>query len=90
MGPVISPASKERIERSIAAGVEGGGRTLLDGRGENGQEGKRGNFLRPTVLAGIGPHHALATTEIFGPVLTLEPATHLDEAIALISQKPVW
>jgi malonate-semialdehyde dehydrogenase (acetylating) / methylmalonate-semialdehyde dehydrogenase len=88
MGPVITPASKDRIERSIAAGIEGGGRALLDGRGTDGQERGNGNFLRPTVLTGIGPHHALASTEIFGPVLTLEPAKDLDEAIALISQNP--
>ncbi len=33
MGPVISPASKTRIERSIATGIESGGQALLDGRG---------------------------------------------------------
>lgn len=85
MGPVISPASKTRIERAIATGVESGGRLLLDGRGTNGN---RGNFLRPTVLTGIGPDHALATTEIFGPVLTLEPAADLDVAIAAIARNP--
>jgi malonate-semialdehyde dehydrogenase (acetylating) / methylmalonate-semialdehyde dehydrogenase len=87
MGPVISATSKARIEQSIAEGLESAGRVLLDGRNAE-HDGKRGNFLRPTVLTGIGPHHALATTEIFGPVLTLEPASDLDEAIALISQNP--
>ena len=88
MGPVISPASKTRIERAIATGVEGGGRTLLDGRGDQVANGERGNFLRPTVLTGIGPDHVLATTEIFGPVLALETATDLDEAIRVISANP--
>jgi malonate-semialdehyde dehydrogenase (acetylating)/methylmalonate-semialdehyde dehydrogenase len=87
MGPVISPASKTRIERSIATGIESGGQALLDGRGARAQTGS-GNFLRPTVLTGLGPNHALATTEIFGPVLTLEPAHDLDDAIATISKNP--
>ncbi len=85
MGPVISAESKRRIEGAIASGVEGGGRLLVDGRGGNGN---RGNFLRPTVLTGVGFEHALATTEIFGPVLTLEPVDGLDEAIASIARNP--
>jgi len=86
MGPVISPASKTRIERSIATGLETGGKALLDGRG--GQSGNGGSFLKPTVLTGLGVDHALATTEIFGPVLTLEPAKDLDDAIAMIAKNP--
>lgn len=85
MGPVISAESKRRIEGAIASGVDGGGRLLVDGRGANGN---RGNFVRPTVLTGMGEEHALATTEIFGPVLTLEPAAGLDEAIESIARNP--
>jgi malonate-semialdehyde dehydrogenase (acetylating)/methylmalonate-semialdehyde dehydrogenase len=40
------------------------------------------------VLTGLGLNHALATTEIFGPVLTLEPAKDLDDAIAMIAKNP--
>jgi malonate-semialdehyde dehydrogenase (acetylating) / methylmalonate-semialdehyde dehydrogenase len=85
MGPVISAASKTRIEHAIATGVEGGGKLLVDGRGGNGNGG---NFLRPTVLTGVGSDHALASTEIFGPVLAIEPAADLDEAIAMIARNP--
>jgi malonate-semialdehyde dehydrogenase (acetylating) / methylmalonate-semialdehyde dehydrogenase len=88
MGPVITSASKQRIERSIAAGLEGGGKVLLDGRGAKVPNGENGNFLKPTVLTGIGSEHPLATTEIFGPVLTLEPVVDLDQAIAMISRNP--
>jgi malonate-semialdehyde dehydrogenase (acetylating)/methylmalonate-semialdehyde dehydrogenase len=86
MGPVISSASKTRIERSIATGLETGGKALLDGRGAH--SGNGGSFLKPTVLTGLGADHALATTEIFGPVLTLEPAKDLDDAIAMIAKNP--
>jgi malonate-semialdehyde dehydrogenase (acetylating)/methylmalonate-semialdehyde dehydrogenase len=88
MGPVITAASKQRIEKSIAAGLEGGGKVLLDGRGVKVANGDQGNFLKPTILTGIGSNHPLATTEIFGPVLALEPVKDLDEAIEMIARNP--
>ena len=60
----------------------------MDGRGAAVSSASGGNFLGPTVLTGIGPHSPLANTEIFGPVLAVEPAADLEEAIALISQNP--
>ena len=79
MGPVISEASKARIERLIGAGLESGGKALLDGR--NPQPRDHGYFLNPTVLAQIAADDDLTTTEIFGPVLTLQEARELDDAI---------
>jgi malonate-semialdehyde dehydrogenase (acetylating)/methylmalonate-semialdehyde dehydrogenase len=88
MGPVISQASKTRIEQLIAQGLESGGRIVLDGRNAriSGYEG--GSFIKPTVLTGIGPDHELSSTEIFGPVLTLQPAQTLDQAIEILSRSP--
>jgi malonate-semialdehyde dehydrogenase (acetylating)/methylmalonate-semialdehyde dehydrogenase len=84
MGPVISEASKARIERLIGAGLESGGKALLDGR--NPQPGDQGYFVKPTVLAGITPDHDLNHTEIFGPVLTLQEARDLDDALAILAR----
>jgi malonate-semialdehyde dehydrogenase (acetylating) / methylmalonate-semialdehyde dehydrogenase len=86
MGPVISEASKARIERLIGVGIESGGKALLDGR--NPQSRDHGYFLKPTLLAGIAPDHELTTTEIFGPVLTLHEARDLDEALAILARSP--
>jgi malonate-semialdehyde dehydrogenase (acetylating)/methylmalonate-semialdehyde dehydrogenase len=86
MGPVISPASKARIERSIEKGVHDGGTLLLDGRDANGLE--RGNFLKPTVVSGIAAESELNTTEIFGPVLALNDARDLDDAIEILARNP--
>jgi len=90
MGPVISAASKARIERLIGAELESGGKALLDGRnaGRNPQPGDHGYFLKPTVLAGIAPDHDLTTTEIFGPVLTLQEARDLDDALTILARSP--
>lgn len=84
MGPVITASSKSRILGAIEKGVKDGAKVLLDGRDAQGS----GNFLKPTVLAGIDEQSELTNTEIFGPVLSLREATDLDHAIDLLSRSP--
>ena len=88
MGPVITAESKSRIETLIAKGIKDGGKVLLDGRNADIQNGKQGNFLKPTVIKDIAGSSDLTTTEIFGPVLSLRHAADLEEAIEVISQNP--
>lgn len=85
MGPVISTASKERIEHLIESGLREGAELLVDGRGATIAGYERGNFLRPTILSGVDPRGELARTEIFGPVLSLFHAATIDEAIDLVN-----
>ncbi|MBT9332379.1 CoA-acylating methylmalonate-semialdehyde dehydrogenase [Acidipila sp. 4G-K13] len=84
MGPVISPASKSRIEKLIDGGLHHGAKAILDGR--NGVADHAGAFLRPTVLTDIGSDDELRDTEIFGPVLSIQQASNFDEALAILSQ----
>ena len=84
MGPVISPASRQRIEGLIDKGVKGGGKALLDGRIANAKA--ESSFVNPTILTDIGPDNELTTTEIFGPVLTVGSANDLDHAIEILSR----
>ena len=42
-----------------------------------------GNFVAPTILDGVAPDSALATEEIFGPVLSVITVKTIDEAIAI-------
>lgn len=84
MGPVISSASKQRIEGLIAKGLQAGGSAVLDGR----SNGETGYFVKPTVLAGVDPQSELNSTEIFGPVLMLNKATDLDSAIDMLARSP--
>jgi malonate-semialdehyde dehydrogenase (acetylating)/methylmalonate-semialdehyde dehydrogenase len=86
MGPVISPQSKSRIEKLIDKGLAQGGTAILDGRNPRIERGERGSFLKPTILTGVGGQNELASTEIFGPVLAVEQADSLDEAIQILSQ----
>ncbi|HWB85788.1 MAG TPA: CoA-acylating methylmalonate-semialdehyde dehydrogenase [Bryobacteraceae bacterium] len=86
MGPVISPESKTRILNMIDRGIRDGATPLLDGRNAKVKKGDHGNFLNPTVLAGIPGNSDLTDAEIFGPVLSLRHADDLDAALKLLAQ----
>ena len=84
MGPVISDASRDRIENLIEAGVGHGGRAVLDGRLRRDE--LPGSFVKPTVLTDVDEGSPLTDTEIFGPVLSLQTADDLDHAIAILTR----
>ncbi len=84
MGPVISAASKERIESLLTRGEKAGAEILVDGRDNPVNNG--GFFLRPTIIQNVQPDSELATTEIFGPVLNLVAVETVDEAIAFVNR----
>jgi malonate-semialdehyde dehydrogenase (acetylating)/methylmalonate-semialdehyde dehydrogenase len=86
MGPVITPASRERIENLIAQGASEGARATIDGRRKTVGDYPHGNFVGPTVLDGVPPTSNLAETEIFGPVLSLIHASDVDEAMQIITR----
>jgi malonate-semialdehyde dehydrogenase (acetylating) / methylmalonate-semialdehyde dehydrogenase len=86
MGPVISPASKSRIEGLINQGLTSGGKAILDGRNPQVPNGEKGAFLKPTILTDIDQGNALTGTEVFGPVLALQSAKDLDTAIEILSR----
>lgn len=85
MGPVITPQSKSRIEGLIQTGVDEGARVLVEGRDAVIAGYENGNFLRPTILDNVQPGTTVATTEIFGPVMTLMHVETVDEAIRLVN-----
>jgi malonate-semialdehyde dehydrogenase (acetylating) / methylmalonate-semialdehyde dehydrogenase len=88
MGPVITATSKSRILLAVEKGLKKGGSVLLDGRDVVNSADKRGNFIAPTILTNIEAENELSTTEIFGPVLTLNETPNLDDAIAAIARNP--
>lgn len=86
MGPVITAASKTRIQDLIQTGVDEGASALVDGRNPKIPDYEAGYFIRPTILQNVAPTGELAKTEIFGPVLSLIHLETIEEAIALINQ----
>ena len=87
MGPVISAASKSRIEALIAKGAQEGASVLVDGRGQSVAGYPEGYFVFPTILDAVPPQGEVARTEIFGPVLSLMHVATMDEAIALVNER---
>lgn len=85
MGPVITQQSRNRIESLIEEGTSKGAKLLVDGRNPSGDGYKNGNFVRPTIIDDLQPDNPLASTEIFGPVLSLMHAETVDDAIQLIN-----
>ena len=88
VGPVISTAALERINGLIQKGVDQGAELVLDGRHPTIQGYEDGNFVGPTILAGVKPGMAVYDEEIFGPVLNVMQADSLNEAIEIINANP--
>jgi malonate-semialdehyde dehydrogenase (acetylating)/methylmalonate-semialdehyde dehydrogenase len=88
LGPVISKQAKERIHKLVQSGVSQGAKLLLDGRDIKVAGYEKGNFVGPTILAGVRPDMECYKEEIFGPVLVCLEAETLDDAIKLINSNP--
>ena len=88
LGPVISRAAKERIERYIDEAEAEGARVLLDGRGLIVPGRENGFWVGPTILDGVRPDSRIAQEEVFGPVLAIVRASDLDEALAIENDSP--
>jgi len=76
-GPLNNPDQLARVggmvdRRAARAEVVTGGSRLY----------RLGLFYPPTVVAGVGPDDELASTEIFGPVVTVSRFSDEDEAVA--------
>jgi malonate-semialdehyde dehydrogenase (acetylating) / methylmalonate-semialdehyde dehydrogenase len=84
MGPVISAAHRDRVVSFIDRGVADGAKLGLDGRGAtvDGLEG--GYWVGPTVFEDVAPDMSIGTEEIFGPVVSINRANDVDEAIAMM------
>ncbi len=88
MGPVITKASKKRIEELIQKGVDDGAILLLDGRNISIPGYEDGNFIGPTIIGNVKSDSEIFKTEIFGPVLSIISVDSLEDAIELINQSP--
>ncbi|CCM05185.1 uncharacterized protein FIBRA_07394 [Fibroporia radiculosa] len=87
LGPVISPAAKQRITSLIASAEEQGGKVVLDGRGKQVPGYPDGNWIGPTVVEATVDMRCYRE-EIFGPVLVVLKADTLDDALAIINSNP--
>ncbi|GAA5861286.1 hypothetical protein JCM8547_008547 [Rhodosporidiobolus lusitaniae] len=87
VGPLITPAARQRVEALIQSCKDEGGKILLDGRGVKIEGFPDGNWVGPTVLEATTGMECYKQ-EIFGPVLVVVKADSLDDAIKLINRNP--
>jgi acyl-CoA reductase-like NAD-dependent aldehyde dehydrogenase len=80
VGPLISGAQRDRVEKHIATAVEEGARLVVGG-GRPAHLG-RGFYVEPTLFVADNDM-AVARQEIFGPVLVVIPFDGEAEAIAI-------
>jgi len=88
MGPVVTPAARDRILQYIEEGERSGGRLLADGRNLRVPGYEHGFFIGPTLLDNVNPSMSIYREEIFGPVLVNLRAGSLDEALAILRANP--
>src|SRR6185503_3416638 len=79
VGPLIDPAAAHRVETWIGEAVSQGARVLLGGK-------RMGSVMEATVLSHVTPTMKVFCQEVFGPVVTVTPYRHFDEAITVLNQ----
>lgn len=83
MGPVNSPAQLERISGFVERARARGAEVLCGGKRTVDPETGLGWFFQPTILDGLAPDDEAVQNEIFGPVLCVQTADTVEQAIAL-------
>lgn len=83
MGPQISRAQLEKIDRYVEIGREEGARVVLGGTYPEDQALRQGFFYTPTVLGGVRNGMRIAQEEIFGPVVA---AIRFDDEVEAVRE----
>jgi malonate-semialdehyde dehydrogenase (acetylating) / methylmalonate-semialdehyde dehydrogenase len=86
IGPVVSAAAQERIERYIEQGEKEGARLVADGRKARSHDGTQGFYVGATIFDQVRPEMRIAREEIFGPVLSVIRAKDLEEAVGVVNR----
>lgn len=81
VGPLISSADATRVKSWVDDAVAGGADLIAGG-------GQIGNVVEPTVLANNPLESQIMQNEVFGPVVLLQPFTHLGAAIEEANATP--
>ena len=79
LGPLISAAHWEHVDKSVRAAEKDGAELLSGGRRPDAL--KMGNFYSPTVLGNVSPDLSIYQNEVFGPVCSITPFETEEQAI---------
>jgi malonate-semialdehyde dehydrogenase (acetylating) / methylmalonate-semialdehyde dehydrogenase len=86
MGPVVTAAARQRIEKLIGEGVEQGATLVVDGRGYQVPGREKGFFVGGTLFDHVQPSMSIYKEEIFGPVLCVMRLPDVGSALELINK----
>ncbi|GAB2496752.1 aldehyde dehydrogenase family protein [Streptosporangium sandarakinum] len=78
VGPLVSVEAAERVESWVKEAVAAGARLLTGGT-------RDGATVAPTVLADVPRDTKLGCEEVFGPVMTVQTVSGVDEAFAAVN-----
>jgi betaine-aldehyde dehydrogenase len=81
MGPLVSSAQRERVEKLLST-VRPKGRFLTGGERAPINDMEDGYFFQPTVITEVADTAKVVTDEIFGPAVVVLPFTDEAEVIA--------
>ena len=81
LGPMVSAAQREKLERKVAEALQGGAKLVAGGK--RPERFGKGFYYQPTALVDVRPDMALLREETFGPVAPLVRCRDIDEAIEL-------
>ena len=79
LGPLASPAQRDRVKAYLEQGIKAGAQAVLKGT----VQAQGGCYVSPTIFDRVTPDMAIAREEIFGPVLCIQTFKTEEEAIAL-------
>lgn len=87
VGPLVSKAQFEKVQRLINQGIEEGATLVTGGTGR--PDGiTKGFFVKPTVFSNVRNDMTIARDEIFGPVLCIIPYEDEDDAVRIANDSP--
>jgi aldehyde dehydrogenase (NAD+) len=81
MGPLISAAQRDNVERSVQLGVDEGSKLVFGGR--RPAHLKKGFYFEPTFFNDVDNRSSIGQEEVFGPVGCVIGFDSDEEAIAL-------
>jgi malonate-semialdehyde dehydrogenase (acetylating)/methylmalonate-semialdehyde dehydrogenase len=88
VGPVITAAARDRINRYITEAEALGAKVLVDGRNPRVAGKENGFFVGPTIIDHVTPDMRIAQEEVFGPVLVIIRAPDVGRAIEIENASP--
>jgi aldehyde dehydrogenase (NAD+) len=88
LGPLVEERARDEMVRRVAEAEAAGARVVCGGAPLEGGPFDHGWFFPPTVLADVTGDMAIATEEVFGPVIGFERVSGLDESLELANASP--